>query len=59
MDFTFKSDDNTTMNKKALFNLQIIKKILVKNTKYHKGTKEKKFKKNKKRYFKKCGKGAS
>ena len=26
MDFTFKSDDNTTMNKKALFNLQIIKK---------------------------------
>ena len=27
MDFTFKSDDNTTMNKKALFNLQIIKKL--------------------------------
>ena len=27
MDFTFKSDDNTTMNKKALFNLQIIKKF--------------------------------
>ena len=26
MDFTFKSDDNTTMNKKALFNLQIINK---------------------------------
>ena len=25
MDFTFKSDNNTTMNKKALFNLQIIK----------------------------------
>lgn len=27
MDFTFKSDDNTTMNKKALYNLQIIKKF--------------------------------
>ena len=27
MNFTFKSDDNTTMNKKALFNLQIIKKF--------------------------------
>ena len=27
MYFTFKSDDNTTMNKKALFNLQIIKKF--------------------------------
>ncbi len=27
MDFTFRSDDNTTMNKKALFNLQIIKKF--------------------------------
>ena len=27
MDFTFKSDDNTTMNKKALFNLQIIMKF--------------------------------
>ena len=27
MDFTFKSDDNTTMNKQALFNLQIIKKF--------------------------------
>ena len=27
MDFTFKCDDNTTMNKKALFNLQIIKKF--------------------------------
>ena len=27
MDFTFKSDDNMTMNKKALFNLQIIKKF--------------------------------
>ena len=27
MDFTFKSDSNTTMNKKALFNLQIIKKF--------------------------------
>lgn len=27
MDFTFKSDANTTMNKKALFNLQIIKKF--------------------------------
>ena len=27
MDFTFKSDNNTTMNKKALFNLQIIKKF--------------------------------
>ena len=27
MDFTFRSDNNTTMNKKALFNLQIIKKF--------------------------------
>ena len=27
MDFTFRSDYNTTMNKKALFNLQIIKKF--------------------------------
>lgn len=27
LDFTFKSDDNTTVNKKALFNLQIIKKF--------------------------------
>ncbi len=27
MDFTFKSDNNTTMNKNALFNLQIIKKF--------------------------------
>ena len=27
MDFAFKSDNNTTMNKKALFNLQIIKKF--------------------------------
>ena len=27
MDFTFRSDDNTTKNKKALFNLQIIKKF--------------------------------
>ena len=27
MDFTFKSDENTTMNKRALFNLQIIKKF--------------------------------
>lgn len=27
MDFTFKCDDNTTMNKNALFNLQIIKKF--------------------------------
>ena len=30
MDFTFKSADNTTMNKKALFNLQIIKKFCLK-----------------------------
>lgn len=30
MDFTFKSDDNTTLNKKALFNLQIIKKFCLK-----------------------------
>ena len=30
MDFTFRSDDNTTMNKKALFNLQIIKKFCLK-----------------------------
>ena len=27
LDFTFKTDDNTTVNKKALFNLQIIKKF--------------------------------
>ena len=27
LDFTFRSDNNTTMNKKALFNLQIIKKF--------------------------------
>lgn len=27
MNFTFKSDDNTTMNKKALYSLQIIKKF--------------------------------
>ena len=27
LDFTFKSDENTTMNKRALFNLQIIKKF--------------------------------
>jgi len=27
LDFTFKADDNTTVNKKALFNLQIIKKF--------------------------------
>ena len=27
MDFTFKCDDTTTMNKKALYNLQIIKKF--------------------------------
>lgn len=30
MDFTFKSDANTTVNKKALFNLQIIKKFCLK-----------------------------
>ena len=30
MDFTFKSDDNTTVNKQALFNLQIIKKFCLK-----------------------------
>lgn len=30
MDFTFKSDDNLTINKKALFNLQIIKKFCLK-----------------------------
>ena len=30
MDFTFKSDDNTTKNKKALYNLQIIKKFCLK-----------------------------
>ncbi len=30
MDFTFKSDDNRTVNKKALFNLQIIKKFCLK-----------------------------
>ena len=27
MDFTFKCDDNQTVNKKALFNLQIVKKF--------------------------------
>ena len=27
LDFTFKADDNTTVNKKALFNLQIVKKF--------------------------------
>ena len=27
MDFTFKCDANTTLNKKALYNLQIIKKF--------------------------------
>lgn len=27
INFTFKSDNNTTMNKKSLFNLQIIKKF--------------------------------
>ena len=27
LDFTFKADENTTMNKRALFNLQIIKKF--------------------------------
>lgn len=30
MDFTFKSDDNTTVNKKALFNLQLAKKFCLK-----------------------------
>lgn len=30
MDFTFKSDENRTINKKALFNLQIIKKFCLK-----------------------------
>jgi predicted transposase YbfD/YdcC len=30
MDFTFKCDNNTTINKKALFNLQIIKKFCLK-----------------------------
>lgn len=30
MDFTFKSDSNTTVNKKALFNLQLIKKFCLK-----------------------------
>ena len=30
MDFTFKSDNNTTVNKKALFNLQVIKKFCLK-----------------------------
>lgn len=30
MDFTFKCDDNQTINKKALFNLQIIKKFCLK-----------------------------
>lgn len=30
MDFTFKSDDNRTMNKKTLYNLQIIKKFCLK-----------------------------
>ena len=30
LDFTFKCDNNTTINKKALFNLQIIKKFCLK-----------------------------
>ena len=30
LDFTFKCDDNTTQNKKALFNLQLIKKLCLK-----------------------------
>ena len=30
MDFTFKSDNNTTVNKRSLFNLQIIKKFCLK-----------------------------
>ena len=30
IDFTFKSDNNTTVNKKALYNLQIIKKFCLK-----------------------------
>lgn len=30
MDFAFKCDNNTTINKKALFNLQIIKKFYLK-----------------------------
>lgn len=29
LDFTFKTDDNTTINKKALFNLQIVKKFVL------------------------------
>lgn len=29
LDFTFKADENTTMNKRALFNLQIIKKFVL------------------------------
>ena len=29
LDFTFRSDENTTMNKRALFNLQIIKKFAI------------------------------
>lgn len=30
MDFTFKSDNNTTVNKKALLNLQLVKKFCLK-----------------------------
>ena len=29
LDFTFKQDDNSTMNKNALFNLQILKKLCI------------------------------
>ena len=32
LDFTFKADENTTINKRALFNLQIIKKVCTKYT---------------------------
>lgn len=44
MDFTFKSDNNTTVNKKALFNLQIIKKFCLKLLNEYKKEKNKSLK---------------
>ena len=44
MDFTFKCDSNSTINKKALFNLQIIKKFCLKILNEYKGIKNKSLK---------------
>lgn len=44
MDFTFKSDANTTVNKRALFNLQIIKKFSLKLLNEYKKEKNKSLK---------------